>query len=175
MGETVRRRPEVRTPPDRHLTHYTINRRKLQAFRQKNCANKKGAAGAGAWGVCTPRCLLYPALPRGRQGGCLPALSADPAVCGAGRGSCSLPFPVCPALVQCFCPHPPAPFPGVGRALFERGSGGWGQESFANACPGSISLPRPGGGNHLKRRSSPPPVPPLSLASPSRKEAGTFL
>ena len=56
------------------------------------------------------------------------------------------------------------PFPGVGRALFERGSGvypspsGKGKKSFANTCSGGLPLPRPGGGDHLKRRSSPPPV-----------------
>ena len=166
------------------LLHYTINRRKLQAVRQKICAKKvKMLGGCALRGTGSPcRCgkLNGGGLPRrcrrgGRQrypAGGLPGWS--PAYPAFNLLSCPL------------SPHPPSPVgKGETQSLFRRGlrprhpcikplaaltepakqvpGGGRG----GGCSPCGTWFPCPGGEDHLKRRRRlrrivpSPPVPPL--------------
>ena len=110
-------------------------------------AIKIGGKFCGVWGVCPGGGLPRRCRRGGRQrypAGGLPALS-----------------PAYPAFNLFPCPHPPDPLPGgkgVTIGYFMQGAA---PLASPGLNPRGTGYPRPGGEDHLKRRSSSPPVPPL--------------
>ena len=102
------------------LLHYTINRRKLQAVRQKICAKK--AEILGGVPCAAP---VHPAAVENSMGGLAPALPARRASAIPGGGLARLVARL-PCLYLLFCPlspQPPSPAgKGVPQSLFRRGA-----------------------------------------------------
>ena len=112
-------------------------------------------------------------------GGLAPGVAVSAGVNGTLRGACPLCRPPTLPLVCLFAPYPPNPLPRQGRgrffSLFRRGlrprhpciKPFAALIVFATVVPcgglnpGGTGYPCPGGEDHLKRRSSSPPVPPL--------------
>ena len=89
------------------LLHYTINRRKLQAVRQKICAKKSEDVG----GVCPARHWFALPLWKTQWGAC-PDVAGAAGVSDTRRGACPVGrLPTLP-LACCLAPYPPTPFPG---------------------------------------------------------------
>ncbi len=89
------------------LLHYTINRRKLQAVRQKFLQKKRRC-----WGVCAPRGTGSPCRCGKLNGGACPGVAGAAGVSDTRRGACPVGrLPTLP-LPSFLPPIPPAPFPG---------------------------------------------------------------
>ena len=113
------------------------------------------------------------------MGGLARLVSGSAGVGGARRRARQFWSPAYPAFGLLFCPHPPAPLPGgKGETLgyFMQGAPPLASPAFnplrhllalplwcpaGRLNPGGTCSPCPGGEDHLKRRSSSPPVPPL--------------
>ena len=114
------------------------------------------AGGVSCTGTCSPcRCGAC-------RGGLAISVACLPCRCGACRGACPLCCPSPAAFSLLFLPHPPCPPspPGKGE-IFCFLMQGASPLASPGLNPGGTGYPCPGGEDHLKRRSSSPPVPPL--------------